>query len=139
MPKEKNKKPRIKRIIILLWLLFLGFIIGLPLFIQAVKVDYMGLFGGLPSYKELENPKTDLSSTLYFADGVEMGKYYRFNRSQVEFEELSPNLVNALVATEDIRFQKHSGIDPIGLGRVLIKSLLLFNKSSGGSDFKPIS
>lgn len=130
--KKKISKKRVKQIIIALWVLFLAIIIGMPIFIYAVRIDFLGLFGGLPSYKELENPKTDLSSTLYFADNVEMGKYFRFNRSQVEFDELSPNLINALIATEDYRFQKHSGIDGQSLGRVFFKSLLLFNKSSGG-------
>jgi len=101
-----------------IWIAFLAFITLFPLYIYTVSVDFLGLYGGLPSLEALENPKSDLSSELYSADNILLGKYYRENRSPVSYNELSPNLVNALVATEDIRFTKHSGIDLIGLVRV---------------------
>jgi len=126
------KKSKISKIIIALWSLFALAIISFSLFIYSISINLNGWYGELPGLKSLENPKSDLSSVLYFADNKEMGKYYRYNRSQVTFDELSPNVVNALIATEDIRFTEHSGIDLYGLGRVFFKSILMFDKSSGG-------
>jgi penicillin-binding protein 1A len=71
-------------------------------------------FGPMPNLETLENPKTNLSSELYTADGIIIGKYYRENRTNISYENISPNLINALLATEDIRFEKHSGIDMQG-------------------------
>jgi penicillin-binding protein 1A len=122
-----------------IWIAFFAFILFFPLYIYTVSVDFLGLYGGLPSLEALENPKSDLSSELYSADNILLGKYYRENRSPVAYEELSPNLVNALVATEDIRFTEHSGIDLIGLTRVgwgIIKYVVTFGNSDlegGGS------
>ncbi|WMN07981.1 transglycosylase domain-containing protein [Marivirga arenosa] len=126
------KKSKISKIIIALWSLFALAIISFSLFIYSISINLNGWYGELPGLKSLENPKSDLSSVLYFADNKEMGKYYRYNRSQITFDELSPNVVNALIATEDIRFTEHSGIDLYGLGRVFFKSILMFDKSSGG-------
>ena len=126
------KKSKIYKAIVALWAIFIIAIISFSLFIYSISINFNGWYGELPGLKSLENPKSDLSSILYFADNVEMGKYYRYNRSQISFDELSPNLVNALIATEDIRFSKHSGIDLYGLGRVFFKSILMFDKSAGG-------
>lgn len=81
------------------------------LYIFAVSNNFLWLFGKMPSLQELENPKSQLASVLISEDGEILGKYFRENRSPIEFEELSPNIVNALIATEDARFAKHSGID----------------------------
>ncbi|ADR22539.1 penicillin-binding protein 1A [Marivirga tractuosa] len=121
-----------KKLIIALWSIFFLAILGFSIFIYSISINFNGWYGELPGLKSLENPKSDLSSILYFADNKEMGKYYRYNRSQVTFDELSPNVVNALIATEDIRYSKHSGIDLYGLGRVFFKSILMFDKSAGG-------
>jgi penicillin-binding protein 1A len=126
------KKSRIYKVVIAMWAIFIIALIGFSLFIYSISINLNGWYGELPGLKSLENPKSDLSSILYFADNKEMGKYYRFNRSQVNFDELSPNVVNALIATEDIRFTEHSGIDLYGLGRVFFKSILMFDKSAGG-------
>jgi penicillin-binding protein 1A len=126
------KKSKIYKAIVALWAIFIIAIISFSLFIYSISINFNGWYGELPGLKSLENPKSDLSSILYFADNVEMGKYYRYNRSQITFDELSPNLVNALIATEDVRFSKHSGIDLYGLGRVFFKSILMFDKSAGG-------
>ncbi|WP_375579933.1 transglycosylase domain-containing protein [Marivirga tractuosa] len=126
------KKSKIYKAIIALWAIFIIAIISFSLFIYSISINLNGWYGELPGLKSLENPKSDLSSVLYFADNVEMGKYYRYNRSQITFDELSPNVVNALIATEDIRFTEHSGIDLYGLGRVFFKSILMFDKSAGG-------
>ncbi len=92
----------------------------------------LGLFGRLPSFEELENPKSNIATEIYSADGEMIGSYFIQNRSYVDYDELSPNLVAALVATEDIRFYSHSGIDFISLARVALKTLALGNRSQGG-------
>ena len=138
-PKKKDKTKLYTWVVRGAWALFLSFFILFPLYVYTVSVDFMGLYGGLPSWSALENPKNDVSSELYSADNVLLGKYYRENRSPVTYEELSPNLVNALVATEDIRFTEHSGIDLQSMGRVawgIFKKVVTFGASSldgGGS------
>ncbi|MGB3589636.1 MAG: transglycosylase domain-containing protein [Tunicatimonas sp.] len=140
--KEVEKKDRTRLytwIVRGAWFSFISFFILFPLYIYTVSIDFMGLYGGLPSWSALENPKNDVSSELYSADNVQLGKYYRENRSPVTYEELSPNLVNALVATEDERFTEHSGIDLQSMGRVawgITKKVVTFGASSldgGGS------
>ena len=133
MATKSNKVfPRIIRIT---WIAFFIFLILMLFGIVSVRVNLFNLFGELPSYKSMENPEAenDLSSVLISADGVELGKYYRFNRNQVTYEDLSPNLVNALLCTEDIRFYQHSGIDPKGLLRAVIGKLTLTFKGGGST------
>lgn len=89
-------------------------------------------FSNLPDTKELENPKSTLASEVYGITGDVLGRFYIENRVPVEFDELSPFLVNALIATEDERFYKHAGIDMEALGRVLVKTAILGQKSTGG-------
>ena len=132
MSSTNMKKSKIFKAVVAMWAVFILAIISFALFIYSISINLNGWYGELPGLKSLENPKSDLSSILYFADNKEMGKYYRFNRSQITFDELSPNVVNALIATEDIRFTEHSGIDLRGLGRVFFKSILMFDKSAGG-------
>jgi penicillin-binding protein 1A len=121
------------------WIAFTALIIAIPLYVLSVNNNWYGLYGGMPSLQALQNPENELSSELYSADNVLLGKYYRENRSEVKFEDLSPNLINALVATEDIRFAEHSGIDLISMSRVLYgitKYILTFGNSKlegGGS------
>src|SRR5690606_41553562 len=93
---------------------------------------FLGLFGDIPEFESLENPETEIASELYSSDGFHLGSYARENRSPVSYNELSHNLVNALVATEDVRFEDHSGIDPRGMVRVLFKSILMGQSRSGG-------
>ncbi len=90
-------------------------------------------FGPMPTFEDLENPENNLASQVYSEDGKLLGKYYYQNRSYVDFKEVSSNLVNALIATEDIRFYDHSGIDARGLARVFFKTLLMGRSSGGGS------
>jgi len=116
----------------ILWMGFLFLVFIVPLYIYSVRINFMDLYGGLPSLKSLENPQSSLATVMYFADGVEMGKYFRENRNRVNYEELSPNLINALLATEDIRFEQHSGIDLISLIRVA-RGILSLNLAGGGS------
>jgi penicillin-binding protein 1A len=89
-------------------------------------------FGPLPTFEELENPKSNLASEVFSEDHVVMGSYYIQFRTFVDYDHLSPNLVNALLATEDIRFYKHSGIDARSIARVFIKTIVLQQSRSGG-------
>lgn len=129
---EKKPKKKLKRFTRIAWVLFLAAVIGLPLYIWAVSSNMGNLFGELPSYSQLENPKQNLSSLLYSADGVILGSYYRDNRNPVTYDELGPNLINALLAAEDIRFENHSGIDLESMGRVAY-GVLTFSPKGGGS------
>lgn len=72
----------------------------------------------MPSLKAIENPENDLSSELISADGVSLGRYFRYNRSQVSYDKLSPDLVNTLILSEDHRFYEHAGMDFIAYLRV---------------------
>ncbi|MES2690290.1 MAG: transglycosylase domain-containing protein [Bacteroidota bacterium] len=108
-----------------LWITIFG---GLAAFVLFVFMVSWGWFGELPALEDLENPKTDLASEIYGDDGSLLGKYYYQNRSNITYYELSPNLINALVATEDVRFQEHSGIDFRRFA-----SALLFMGSRGGA------
>ena len=116
-----------------MWLGFWCCLAAIPLYIFTVKTNLLNLYGRLPSLAVLENPKSDLSSELYTVDSVLLGKYFRHNRSPVTYEEISPNMINALLATEDYRFEKHAGIDLRGLYRALLMSFLLQKNRGGGS------
>jgi len=88
--------------------------------------------GELPSFSDLENPEYDQASVIYDCNGESFGKYYVENRELIDYDELSPNILQALLATEDIRFHSHPGIDFKALFRVGIKTLLFQKESSGG-------
>jgi penicillin-binding protein 1A len=120
------------KLVSLIWLGF--FVIGGSIYgyVTAVSQDFMGLFGKMPSLEILENPPSDIASEVFTADGVSLGKYFRENRIPATFEELSPYLIQALYATEDIRFDRHAGLDLRGSFRVLVKTVLLGQRSSGG-------
>jgi penicillin-binding protein 1A len=123
----------IKKLIWSIWAVFLLFLGTVPLYIFTVKINLWNLYGTVPSLAVLENPESDLSSELYSADGVLLGKYFRNNRSLVAYEEISQNVVNALLATEDYRFETHAGIDLKGLYRAFLLSILLQKNKGGGS------
>lgn len=86
-------------------------IVGFLFVVLLISSVGFGLFGKLPTFRDLENPKSNLASEVISADGQVLGSYYIQNRSNAKFKELSPNLINALIATEDVRFYEHSGID----------------------------
>ena len=89
--------------------------------------------GPLPSFEELENPASNLAAEVYSEDNVLLGKFYIQNRTWTNYEDISPYVIDALIATEDIRFYRHSGIDIRGLARVLVKSIILRQDKGGGS------
>jgi len=95
-------------------------------------IVYVGFTGPVPSTEELQKIKNPVSTEVYASDGRLLGRYYIENRSNVSFEQISPNVINALVATEDSRFYHHRGIDEIALIRVFFKSVLLQDHSAGG-------
>lgn len=122
---------RYKKLIQNLWRFALLGIGLLVLYIVAVSYNLFWLFGGMPSLKALENPQSEVASEVYTADNQLLGKYYTENRTPVEITQVSPNVTSALLATEDARFVKHSGIDPRSFFRV-IKGIATGNSSSGG-------
>lgn len=104
------------------------FLLGCVFFIMV----FLGILGPVPSKKQLHIINNPIASEVYSADGKVLGRYYVENRSYASFDEISPNVINALIATEDSRFYEHRGIDEIALLRVFVKSVLMQNSSSGG-------
>jgi penicillin-binding protein 1A len=91
-----------------LWKLLFG---GLVLFALFIVCIGFGLFGDIPSFRAIENPKSNEATEVISEDGKVLGTYFVKNRSNVGYAQISPNVINALIATEDIRFKSHSGID----------------------------
>ena len=81
------------------------------LFFCALELNFLGLFGYSPTIKDIETPVLNVVSELYTSDGILIGKYYKENRTPVEYDSISPAVVDALVATEDVRFFNHAGVD----------------------------
>ena len=104
----------------------------LILLLSLWALVWTGALGPLPDQKELLLVKNPVASEVYSADSVLMGRYFIQERSNIRFEELSPYVFDALLATEDIRFYDHGGIDTKSLLRVLVKSILLQRDASGG-------
>ncbi|WP_179344512.1 transglycosylase domain-containing protein [Winogradskyella ursingii] len=104
----------------------LGFFIGLYISI------YLGAFGKIPTKVELSFIKQEEATQLLDRNKKLIGKYYIYDRQPVEFEDLPKHLIDALVATEDVRFYEHDGVDNVSLMRVFVKNLLLGDKSAGG-------
>ncbi len=128
--KETKKKPQKKTLrYSKLWWAFAGFWVFIFLFFFALS---MGCLGFMPSFEELENPHSNLASEVISADGEILGFIGVENRSNVSYDEISPNVINALIATEDVRFYDHSGIDIRSLGRVFTKTIIGRSSSSGG-------
>ncbi|MCB0549973.1 MAG: transglycosylase domain-containing protein, partial [Phaeodactylibacter sp.] len=107
-------------------------VLGLFTLLLTCVLVYTGALGPLPGYPELRDIQNYNASEAYSEDGVLLGKYFIENRINADLEEISPNIINALVATEDARFFEHSGIDVRAGLRVLFKSILLSDESSGG-------
>jgi len=122
-----------KTIIKYLWHSFGVGIFLIIAYLFSVQVNFCNLYGGMPSPDLLENPQSELASEVYSADGLLLGKYFRDNRSPVTYDQVSPNMIHALIASEDIRFEEHAGIDLRGLARAFIFSILLRRKQGGGS------
>ena len=126
--KKKNKKRDIKVYLIVLWSLFVLFGFSIYLLFHGITHEW---FGDMPTFEELENPETNLATEIISADGKLLGTYYIENRSNVSYENISPYLINAIVAIEDVRFYEHSGIDMKALFRVA-KGIMTGNSEQGG-------
>ena len=126
---KKNKTEGKSNAVKKLWIVFGSLVLFIILFFFCVAV---GLFGKMPSFDELENPRTNLATEIYSADGKLLGSYYVENRSNVRYSELSHYMPEALISIEDERFTEHSGIDEKALMRVAY-GVLTGNKKGGGS------
>jgi penicillin-binding protein 1A len=93
---------------------------------------WAGIFGKLPSGRELSAIENQLSSEIYAENGELLGKYFIYDRSHANLNQISENVINSLIATEDVRFYDHNGIDFKSLARVIFKTILLGDESSGG-------
>ncbi len=116
-------KPKRSRWLYAWWGLVLAPVLGL--FLMLV----LAAFSDLPGTEDLENPRSDLATAILFSDGSQMGQYYRENRIPVDYERISPHVVNALIATEDERFRDHSGIDVRGT----LRAAVYLGKKGGAS------
>jgi len=128
MPAPKTSSPTQKKYILITWGVIFAPVLLLMFFFTLTA---FGLFGELPDVEELQNPKNNLASIVYSSDENILGKFYKENRVNCKFSELSPNLVSALIATEDARFYEHSGVDLKALFRSA-SGLLTANTSAGG-------
>lgn len=125
--KKANKKTNFSKQKRWFWLLF---ICGISLIPVIFLLASFGAFGSMPDHTALENPRTNLATEVISSDGVTLGKfYYEDNRTPVSFKELPKHLVDALIATEDIRYFDHAGIDARGTLRALFK----FGQGGGAS------
>lgn len=120
-----------KLIKIFWWLFAFGVLVAILIF----TLISTGVIGYMPPIEELENPKNNFATEVYTSDGEVLNTFYHKNtgnRVMVTYNQLSPKLVEALIATEDVRFTSHSGIDIKALFRALVKRGLFFNKNAGG-------
>ncbi len=127
--KKKTKTNKFKKYIKVMWGTYFCFLLAVIVFFVLLS---LGVLGFMPTFEQLENPKANLATEVYSDSGELIGYIGIQNRSNVTFKDISPNLINALVATEDARFYEHSGIDLRSLLRVLTKTVLGGDKSSGG-------
>lgn len=127
MKHSKVKKSNMPYIII--WSLFI-----IPfLFLSIIFILISnGKLGFMPTFEELENPNTALATEIISSDGVVLGTFYKENRIEVEYADICPHVIDALICTEDSRFFEHSGIDFKALGRVVFKTIVQGNEKSGG-------
>ncbi len=120
---------RSRKFLIVFWSVVVAGILGLVFFFWLIST---GRLGFMPTFEELENPNNRFASEVYFADGVLMNRYFeKENRRYAEYKDIPKSVIDALIATEDVRFYDHSGVDVRGLFRV-VKGILTGNTSSAG-------
>lgn len=122
----KNKK-KFFNYLVKFWIFYFLFAALIILFFYGIA---NGFFGKMPTFEELENPKSNLATEIYSSDSVILGTFFIENRSNITYQHISSNLINALLAIEDVRFYNHSGIDEKALGRVLYG--VITGKTKGG-------
>jgi len=127
MAQNAEIKSKFRKYLIRFWLTFSFLVLFVFMIFFSISMGWMGF---MPSFEELENPQSNLSSEIISADQELLGNYFIENRTNIHFSELSPNLINALVAAEDIRFTRHSGIDLKAFARVAYG--LVTGKNMGG-------
>ena len=128
---RQRKRARKMRIVRVMWFALAAVFAAVILLFILV---YNGIIGYMPPVEELKNPKDRFASIIYTDDGKEMGRYYRHtgNRVYADYDEISQHVIDALIATEDERFEDHSGIDARALARAVFKTVLLRQKNAGG-------
>lgn len=120
---------RYRKFLIVFWSVVVAGILGTVFFFWLIST---GRLGFMPTFEELENPNNRFASEVYFADGVLMNRYFeKENRRYAEYKDIPKSVIDALIATEDVRFYDHSGVDVRGLFRV-VKGILTGNTSSAG-------
>lgn len=134
MAKNKTNKSHThlrKKLALWFWLLFVTCILTIVAIFWMITKGWLGY---LPEIDELQNPKNKYATEVYSSDMQLLGRYFysKDNRVGVHYNDISPNVINALIATEDVRFVDHSGIDGRALMRVLVKTAFLQQKNAGG-------
>lgn len=121
----------IKKVVIILWILLAVIVLACTLIFVSISKGWIGY---MPPVEDLENPNYKFAAQVFSSDGKALGTYSNEddNRVYVGYDELSPHLVNALIATEDVRFVDHSGIDAKALIRAVVKRGILMQKNAGG-------
>lgn len=127
--KKQQQNNDNKRYVGIMWVSYLCVLFLIAIFFTMLSFGWLGF---MPTFEELENPKANLATEVYADSGELLGYIGIQNRSNVNYKDISPNMINALIATEDARFREHSGIDARSLFRVLTKTILGGHKSSGG-------
>lgn len=128
--RKKNSKQQIKKLSF--QILKYGFIFGGSIILLLVLLVRIGVFGRLPSEAEIKQVKNNTATEVISVDNMLLGRYYYQNRTNAAYSEIPKDFIDALIATEDVRFYKHNGVDTRSTLRVLVKSILLFNKGAGG-------
>ncbi|TAF95928.1 MAG: penicillin-binding protein [Cytophagia bacterium] len=119
--------------VVRVWKALIYSVLAFVFYIFCVETNFLWLSGSMPSIEELQNPKVAQSSEIYSTDGQLIGKFYTENRTPVDFDSLSPFLTQALIATEDIRFYEHAGIDSRALFGVAVGLVKGGGERGGGS------
>jgi len=123
---QEKRAPLYQKIIRWTWRLLVGGMVALIALFLVISLT------AIPSFRELEDPNSALASEVLAGNNEVLGRYFIENRVPVSYEQLSPHLVNALISTEDERFRQHCGIDAEAVARVIFRTLLMSDQSSGG-------
>ncbi|MBV7440357.1 transglycosylase domain-containing protein [Weeksellaceae bacterium TAE3-ERU29] len=123
---KKKRNPWVFRLILFFWILLIGGVISVFGILYGTS---KGMLGPLPDVQELENPEINVASEIYSSDGKLIDKFEKEQRIPVTYQDLPPQLVNALLAREDVRFKEHSGID----GEAILRAVSSLGKDGGGS------
>jgi penicillin-binding protein 1A len=123
---QEKRAPLYRSIVRWTWRVLIGGMVAVFILFLAIN------FTAIPSFRELEDPSQSLASEVLANNNEVLGRYFIENRVPVAYEDLSPHLVNALIATEDERFREHCGIDAKAVARVMFRTILLSDQSAGG-------